>query len=126
MTCSTRKLQLYHVGYQVAFFLVTILVTTSVSAQVVHYPPTSTNLNNLTFVLNGSGAPGIFNSSVTPEKDYGIYNWCNMPHVRAQEYKYITSNLSATTAELFCCSPLLQNSAQELYPSICGDYPTSP
>jgi hypothetical protein len=69
--------------------LLAILVTTSVSAQVVHYPPTSSNLNNLTFVLNGSGAPGIFNSSVTPEEEYGIYNWCNMPHVRTQEYKCV-------------------------------------
>ena len=75
--------------------VVAILVTSSVSAQVVHYPPTSSNLNNLTFVLNGSGAPGIFNSSVTPEKEYGIYNWCNMPHVRTQEYQCVTS-----------CSPL--------------------
>jgi hypothetical protein len=83
-------------------FLVAILVTTSVSAQVVYYPPTSTNINNLTFVLNGSGAPGIFNSSVTPENEYGIYNWCNMPHVRTQEYKCVTSTLSATSAELFC------------------------
>ena len=74
--------------------VVAILVTSSVSAQVVHYPPTSSNLNNLTFVLNGSGAPGIFNSSVTPEKEYGIYNWCNMPHVRTQEYKCVTSSSS--------------------------------
>nr|GAT53316.1 histidine phosphatase [Mycena chlorophos] len=56
-------------------------------ATVVHYPPSASNINNLTFVLNGTGAPGIFNSSVTPEKDYGEYNWCNMPHVRVQEYK---------------------------------------
>ncbi|KAL9709558.1 hypothetical protein Ac2012v2_007297 [Leucoagaricus gongylophorus] len=56
-------------------------------ASVVHYPPSSTTINNLTFVLNGSGTPGIFNSSVTPDKEYGIYNWCNMPHVRQREYK---------------------------------------
>jgi acid phosphatase len=65
------------------------VVVTSTSAKVVHYPPTLSNLNNLTFVLNGSGVPGIFNSSVTPEKEYGIYNWCNMPHVRTQEYKCV-------------------------------------
>ena len=80
--------------------LVVILVS-SVSAQVVHYPPRSTNLNNLTFVLNGSGAPGILNSSVTPEKEYGIYNWCNMPHVRSQEYKCVYSKYYwETTAEI--------------------------
>ena len=86
-----------------SLFLVAILVTTGVSAQVVYYPPTSTNINNLTFVLNGSGAPGIFDSSVTPENEYGVYNWCNMPHVRIQEYKCVTSSLSTTSAELFCC-----------------------
>jgi len=58
-------------------------------ASVVHYPPSSTTINNLTFVLNGSGTPGIFNSSVTPDKEYGIYNWCNMPHVRQREYKCV-------------------------------------
>lgn len=58
-------------------------------ASVVHYPPSSTTINNLTFVLNGPGTPGIFNSSVTPDKEYGIYNWCNMPHVRQREYKCV-------------------------------------
>lgn len=108
-------------------FFVAILVTTSVSAQVVHYPPTSSNLNNLTFVLNGSGAPGIFNSSVTPEKVYGVYNWCNMPHVRTQEYKCVTSSSAETTAEIVLLIWFLnQSPARELYPSICGDHPTSP
>ncbi|KAG5645660.1 hypothetical protein DXG03_005497 [Asterophora parasitica] len=57
------------------------------AAEVVHYPPTSSNINNLTFALNGSGAPGIYSSSKTPDKQYGQYNWCNMPHVRTREYK---------------------------------------
>ncbi|TRM58993.1 histidine phosphatase superfamily [Schizophyllum amplum] len=39
---------------------------------------------HLEFVLNGSGAPGVYNSSQFA--DYGGYNWCNMPHVRATEY----------------------------------------
>ncbi|KAJ7221754.1 phosphoglycerate mutase-like protein [Mycena pura] len=56
-------------------------------ATVVHYPPAQSKINNLTFVLNGAGAPGIFDSSVTPDKLYGEYNWCNMPHVRTREYK---------------------------------------
>ena len=66
---------------------------TSTSAQVVQYPPTSSNLNDLNFVLNGAGAPGIFDSSITPEKEYGIYNWCNMPHVRTQEYMCVYFNI---------------------------------
>ncbi|EEB95516.1 hypothetical protein MPER_05501, partial [Moniliophthora perniciosa FA553] len=53
----------------------------------VHYPPSASDINNLTFVINGHGAPGIFNSSTTPDEIYGIYNWCNMPHVRKREYK---------------------------------------
>lgn len=57
------------------------------NAAVVHYPPMGTYINNFTFVIQGSGAPGIFNSSITPPEQYGIYNWCNMPHVRSAEYK---------------------------------------
>jgi acid phosphatase len=64
-------------------------VSAAVEHSVVHNPPSSTNINNLNFVLNGTGPPGIFNSSVTPDKEYGIYNWCNMPHVRTKEYKFV-------------------------------------
>ncbi|EIM82919.1 phosphoglycerate mutase-like protein [Stereum hirsutum FP-91666 SS1] len=52
----------------------------------VHYPPNITNINSIEFVLNGTGAPGIYNSSATPDDIYGEYNWCNMPHVRMKEY----------------------------------------
>ncbi|TFK60936.1 phosphoglycerate mutase-like protein [Pluteus cervinus] len=51
-----------------------------------YYPPASNDLNNFTVVLDGHGAPGIFNSSLTKPEDYGVYNWCNMPHVRKREY----------------------------------------
>ncbi|KAF5349022.1 hypothetical protein D9758_012690 [Tetrapyrgos nigripes] len=73
-----------------SFFFSTLTLAAAVSlanAAVVHYPPSSTSINNLTFVLNGSGAPGIFNSSDTSDDVYGVYNWCNMPHVRTREYK---------------------------------------
>ncbi|KAI5827055.1 phosphoglycerate mutase-like protein [Schizophyllum commune Tattone D] len=53
-------------------------------ASLVHFPPNATKINDLDFVLNGSGAPGVYNSSQSPE--YGVYNWCNMPHLRAEEY----------------------------------------
>ncbi|KAG6908849.1 hypothetical protein DXG01_003015 [Tephrocybe rancida] len=78
-------LQLSFVASAIA--LVSLLSATETAASVVHYPPSSTNINNFTFALNGSGAPGIFTSSTTPNKAYGEYNWCNMPHVRTQEYK---------------------------------------
>ncbi|KAK0216898.1 phosphoglycerate mutase-like protein [Armillaria fumosa] len=57
------------------------------AVNVIHYAPRSTNVNNLTYVLNGTtNAPGIFNTSTTPDSEYGTYNWCNMPHVRVREY----------------------------------------
>jgi 2-phosphoxylose phosphatase len=59
----------------------------AVNATVVHYPPKATSINNFTFIMQGAGAPGIFNSSFTPAKQYGEYNWCSMPHVRSTEYK---------------------------------------
>jgi len=68
-----------------AALLASVVVTAR--ATVVHYPPAQSNINNLTFALTGTGAPGIFNSSTSPDKSYGEYNWCNMPHVRAREYK---------------------------------------
>ena len=50
-------------------------------------PPNRTNVNDLSVVINGTGTNGfIFNSSFTPEDEYGRYNWCNMPHVRKEEY----------------------------------------
>ncbi|KAL1741155.1 histidine phosphatase superfamily [Schizophyllum fasciatum] len=54
-------------------------------ASLTHYSPDATKINDLDFVLNGTGAPGVYNSSQSPE--YGMYNWCNMPHVRAAEYR---------------------------------------
>ena len=81
------------------FLLVTLSATKAVN--VVHFPPHSTNINNLTFVLNGSGAPGIFNSSTTPDNVYGEYNWCNMPHVRTKEYKYVYYELLIPVSFIF-------------------------
>ncbi|PSS06722.1 hypothetical protein M430DRAFT_54522 [Amorphotheca resinae ATCC 22711] len=52
------------------------------------YPPNATVINDLSQVIGGSGVYGfIYNSSTTPPNEYGTYNWCNMPHVRATEYK---------------------------------------
>lgn len=52
------------------------------------YPPNKTVINDLNSVLNGTDIYGyIFNSSTTPpDNPYSTYNWCNMPHARAQEY----------------------------------------
>ena len=51
------------------------------------HAPAQTELNDLTKVIEGTGVYGyIYNSSQTPADKYGIYNWCNMPHVRKTEY----------------------------------------
>ena len=52
------------------------------------HAPKFTAINDLNTVINGTGIYGfIYNSSVTPSKlPYSTYNWCNMPHVRPQEY----------------------------------------
>jgi hypothetical protein len=51
------------------------------------HPSKQTHLNNLTAVVNGDGVYGfIYNSSDTLDELYGVYNWCNMPHVRKREY----------------------------------------
>jgi hypothetical protein len=52
------------------------------------YPPNATTINNLTQVMAGSDIYGwVYNNSQVPAAEYGIYNWCNMPHVRKTEYK---------------------------------------
>lgn len=52
------------------------------------HAPKSTWITDLNSVINGTGVHGfIFNSSTLPKgTKYGTYNWCNMPHVRRQEY----------------------------------------
>lgn len=61
--------------------------TAAVAIDTNWHPPKSTAVNNLDTVLNSTGVYGfIFNSSETPAKLYGRYNWCNMPHVRKEEY----------------------------------------
>lgn len=52
------------------------------------YAPNATSTNNLTQVMAGADIYGwIYNNSQVPADEYGIYNWCNMPHVRKTEYK---------------------------------------
>lgn len=52
------------------------------------HAPNATAINDLKTVVNGTGIYGFtFNSSATPATSgYDTYNWCNMPHVRRQEY----------------------------------------
>lgn len=51
------------------------------------YASRKNQVNDLETVPTASGVYGfIYNSSKTPDGQYGIYNWCNMPHVRRTEY----------------------------------------
>ncbi|KAF2816874.1 phosphoglycerate mutase-like protein [Mytilinidion resinicola] len=52
-------------------------------------PPISSWITNLSDIINGTGTHGfIFNSSELPKgTEYArTYNWCNMPHVRLEDY----------------------------------------
>ncbi|EXJ63691.1 hypothetical protein A1O7_00026 [Cladophialophora yegresii CBS 114405] len=66
------------------------------------HPPNDTNINNLEYVVNGTGIQGfIFNSSVTPTSTpYSTYNWCNMPHVRAKEYARVSPDYTLEYVEI--------------------------
>lgn len=62
-------------------------ITKNVTVDLNWHAPNATQVNSLASAINGTGVYGfIFNSSVTMG-DYGNYNWCNMPHVRPQEYQ---------------------------------------
>jgi hypothetical protein len=73
--------------------VIPLALSSSVTAQNVTvdlnwHAPNKTWINNLSQVLNGTGTNGfVFNSSQLPTgTNYGTYNWCNMPHLRKQEY----------------------------------------
>src|SRR5215469_5738603 len=74
------------------------------SVNLAWYAPSSTWLTNLNNVINGTRVYGfIFNSSTDPPgTQYGTYNWCNMPHVRPQEYKKADSEYQLEYVELVC------------------------
>jgi hypothetical membrane protein len=66
------------------------------------YAPKKSWINDLGEVLNGTGTHGfIFNSSEVPAGTlYGTYNWCNMPHVRAQEYSRVSEEYELMYVEV--------------------------
>lgn len=67
------------------------------------HAPNATYINNLTNVLsaNTDGVYGfIYNNSYPTDSPYGIYNWCNMPHVRKQEYEVPSNEYKLKYVEL--------------------------
>lgn len=69
--------------------LVNVVGSNSNTSNVRWYPPRQSEINSLPSAINGSGVYGfVFDSSQNPAGvPYGTYNWCNMPHVRPQEYR---------------------------------------
>jgi hypothetical protein len=65
------------------------------------HAPNATAINNLSQVIGGSGVYGfIYDSSTVADEKYGVYNWCNMPHVRATEYKKPSSEYKLQYVEV--------------------------
>lgn len=63
--------------------------------------PSKTQINDLNSVLHGEGTYGfIYNTSHTPDEQYGTYNWCNMPHARAKEYQKTAGNYELKYVEV--------------------------
>lgn len=90
-------------------------VTTAQKVDLGWYPPSNTSINNLTTALRSEGVYGfIFNTSETPDAQYGTYNWCNMPHVRRTEYvkpasKYKLRYVEIVSLKLLPCYPMASN-----------------
>lgn len=67
------------------------------------HAPNATEINNLDKVLSSDGVYGfIFDSSQTSDKEYGKYNWCNMPHVRPREYPKAPKGYKLHYVEVVC------------------------
>jgi acid phosphatase len=72
------------------------------------YPPSSTVINNLTNVLTATGVYGfIYNNSYPTDVRYGTYNWCNMPHVRKEEYVKPSSDYKLKYVEIVSAKHLV-------------------
>ncbi|KAF2738431.1 histidine acid phosphatase-like protein [Polyplosphaeria fusca] len=92
------------------------------------HPPKKTWINQLDKAVNGSGTNGfVFNTSeLPPGTKYGAYNWCNMPHVRSQEYVRANSEYQLEYVEVIHRhhkrTPYASNTfPRESYPWECSD-----
>jgi acid phosphatase len=87
----------------VPFALSSVIVAQNVTVDLGWYPPKKSWINNLGQVLNATGTNGfIFNNSQLPDGvSYGAYDWCNMPHVRAQEYPRVSEEYELRYVEVY-------------------------
>jgi hypothetical protein len=66
-------------------------------------PPNATWISNLTNIINGTGTFGfVFSADGPPKGQYGEYSWCNMPHVRTQEYPRVGNDFELIYVEVVC------------------------
>jgi hypothetical protein len=85
---------------------ITIHDGTVVEIDVSHYPPATSAINTLDKALNLDGSYGfLFNGSDSGIGQYGRYNYCNMPHVRRQEYVKPDPEYRLYYAELVSWTP---------------------
>lgn len=91
------------------------------------HAPAQSLVNNLTNAISATGVHGyIYNTSTTPVSQYGIYNWCNMPHVRKDIYIKPSSGYELAYVELIHRhhkrTPYASNAFPvESYPWTCTD-----
>jgi hypothetical protein len=67
---------------------VSLAATQNTTVDLKWHAPKKTWINNLDAILKDNGTHDFyFNGSTLPAgTKYGVYNWCNMPHVRRNEY----------------------------------------
>lgn len=91
------------------------------------YAPNATEINNLTAVLDDLGVYGfVFNATTPEDEPYSTYNWCNMPHVRSQEYQPAPSEYTLKHVSVIHRhhkrTPYASNTfPREGYPWYCND-----
>ena len=96
-----QKLYLSTMSVSSAFFQPLVAAADAAAVDTKWYPPSQTKVNNLDQVVNGKGIYGwIYDTSNTPSKEYGIYNWCNMPHVRKDIYQKVDDEYELVYVEL--------------------------
>lgn len=81
-------------------------LASAVAVDLSWHAPQSTWINDLNSIISGTDVHGfIFNSSSLPRGvKYGTYNWCNMPHVRRQEYPVASKEYELQYVEIVCRS----------------------
>ncbi|KAF2022222.1 phosphoglycerate mutase-like protein [Aaosphaeria arxii CBS 175.79] len=92
------------------------------------HAPKKTWVNDLSRVIGDRGTNGFYfgGSNLPPKTKYGKYNWCNMPHVRKQEYPKAKKDYELQYVEVIHRhhkrTPYSSNTfPKEAYPWDCND-----